>query len=283
MHRTCHRYFFTLKHRILSLCPKKSNKNTRPTPSEYHSLLARKQSSSEIEALRERDRLLRQICERVKTFDDYDEEYDTLNRHNLFPEFLVYGNHEVILKEMPQISRFDACYINDKDVLKALHVSLQNGQHVRFVSLLEVAEKRFAKQDVWSDMRVNSPITQEFMEELFEHSIFPNNGMLVKRLLTLHVQDFMASHPKLFEFLFKEFVCRLYLKAKHDPKMKKMLIDLVGQPSLLTERIFAQIFLDSCIPFFDSIRRDFIAYGWKEAIEEGLKESIRVEAKGCGW
>ena len=62
------------------------------------------------------------------------------------------------------------------------------------------------------------------------------------------------------------------LKVKHDLEDEENVIDLVGQPSLLTETIFAQIFLDGCIPFFDSIRRKFIEYGWREAIEEGLKE-----------
>ena len=57
-----------------------------------------------------------------------------------------------------------------------------------------------------------------------------------------------------------------------NPASQKLLIDLVGQPSLLTPVAFARGFL--CVAD-DTDRANFIKYGCKEAIEEGLKEEYR--------
>ena len=53
------------------------------------------------------------------------------------------------------------------------------------------------------------------------------------------------------------------------PDSQKLLTDFVGQPSLITTTAFANGFLEHDI---DDLRSDFIKYGWREAIEEGLKE-----------
>ena len=53
------------------------------------------------------------------------------------------------------------------------------------------------------------------------------------------------------------------------PDSQKLLTDFVGQPSLITTTAFVNGFLE----YDDDIyRSNFIKYGWKEAIEEGLKE-----------
>ena len=50
---------------------------------------------------------------------------------------------------------------------------------------------------------------------------------------------------------------------------QKLLIDFMGQPSLITTTAFANGFLWYD---FDIYRSNFISYGWKEALQEGLKE-----------
>ena len=60
---------------------------------------------------------------------------------------------------------------------------------------------------------------------------------------------------------------------------QKLLIDLVGQPSLLTPVAFAKGFLYYAD---DTYRANFIKYGYKEAIEEGLKEEYDMEVESCG-
>jgi len=51
---------------------------------------------------------------------------------------------------------------------------------------------------------------------------------------------------------------------------QKLLIDLVGRPSLLTPDAFAKGFLYGAED--DATQAKFIKYGYREAIEEGLKE-----------
>src|ERR1700722_15127313 len=94
----------TLKHKISTLFTKKSDKGAHSAPSKHHSLLIQDQLGSKKRASTERNKLLRHICERVKTSGDYDGEYVNLMRHKLFPEFLVYGNDGVIAKEMLRVS-----------------------------------------------------------------------------------------------------------------------------------------------------------------------------------
>ena len=53
------------------------------------------------------------------------------------------------------------------------------------------------------------------------------------------------------------------------PDYEKLLTDFVGQPSLITTTAFANGFLGMTMMIY---RSNFIKYGWKEAIEEGLKE-----------
>ena len=70
----------------------------------------------------------------------------------------------------------------------------------------------------------------------------------------------------------KLFAKRLVGKLRwqlDNPASQKLLIDLVGQPSLLTPVAFAGGFLYDAD---DADRANFIKYGYKEALEEGLKE-----------
>ena len=60
------------------------------------------------------------------------------------------------------------------------------------------------------------------------------------------------------------------MRCQHDILApQKLLTDFVGQPFLLTPVAFAKGFLDIAS---DLDRANFIKYGYKEAIEEGLKE-----------
>ena len=92
--------------------------------------------------------------------------------------------------------------------------------------------------------------------------------MPLKRFLTLHGEEFSKKHPAIFKTICQELVWTLRLQLDNLAS-QKLLIDLVGQPSLLTPVAFARGFLH---PADDTNRANFIKYGYKEAIEEGLKE-----------
>ena len=95
--------------------------------------------------------------------------------------------------------------------------------------------------------------------------------MPLKRFLTLQGEEFSKKHPATFEIVCQELVWKLRWHLDN-PDSEKMLVDLVGQPSLLTPVAFARGFLYAAD---DTDRANFIKYGWKEAIEEGLKEEYR--------
>ena len=94
------------------------------------------------------------------------------------------------------------------------------------------------------------------------------DSMPLKRFLTLHGEEFSKKHPATFETICQELVWRLKCQLDNLAS-QKLLIDLVGQPSLSnTGCICWGIFV--CAN--DTDRANFIKYGYKEAIEEGLKE-----------
>ena len=94
------------------------------------------------------------------------------------------------------------------------------------------------------------------------------DSMPLKRFLTLHGEEFSKKHPAIFETICEELVWKLKWQLDNLAS-QKLLIDLVGQPSLLTPVAFARGFLYTAD---DTYRANFIKYGYKEAIEEGLKE-----------
>ena len=109
------------------------------------------------------------------------------------------------------------------------------------------------------------------MNGFFERYPPEKDSMPLKRFLTLHGEEFSKKHPIVFEIICEILVWRLRCWLDN-PASQKLLIDLVGQPSLLTPVAFAEGFL--CLAD-DTDRANFIKYGYKEAIEEGLKEEYR--------
>ena len=107
-----------------------------------------------------------------------------------------------------------------------------------------------------------------FVDGFFGRYPPEKDSMPLKRFLTLHGEEFSKKHPAIFETICQILVWKLKWKLDN-PASQKLLIDLVGQPSLLTPVAFAGGFL--CFAG-DIDRTNFIKYGYKEAIEEGLKE-----------
>ena len=66
--------------------------------------------------------------------------------------------------------------------------------------------------------------------------------MPLKRFLTLHGEEFSKKHPAIFETICEELVVELRWRLDNLAS-QKLLIDLVGQPSLLTPVAFARGFL----------------------------------------
>jgi len=103
--------------------------------------------------------------------------------------------------------------------------------------------------------------------------------MPLKRFLTLHGEGPSKQHPEIFGTICGELVWKLRCQLDN-PGSQKLLIDLVGQPSLLAPAAYVGRFLSVAD---DMDRTDFIKYGYKEAIEEGLKEEYEGEGGSELW
>ena len=150
-------------------------------------------------------------------------------------------------------------YIGECDsIYDAIALSLNEDRHDRVAGLFEAAQER----PDWKHM------FDWFVEVFFIRYPPEKNSMPLKRFLTLHGKEFSKKHPATFETICERLVWKLKCQLDN-PASQKLLIDLVGQPSLLTPVAFARGFL--CVAD-DNDRANFIKYGYKEAIEEGLKE-----------
>ena len=107
-----------------------------------------------------------------------------------------------------------------------------------------------------------------FLDGFYMRHVPEKDSTLLKRFLTLHGEELNKEHPIIFEAFRRKFVEKL-LWHPDNPASQKLLVDLVGQPSLLTPVTFSKAFLS---PAWDRDRINFLKYGYKEALEEGLKE-----------
>ena len=148
------------------------------------------------------------------------------------------------------IGRCDSIY-------DAIALSLNEDRHERVAGLFEAAQER----PKWKNN------VRLFVDGFFERYPPEKDSMPLKRFLTLHGEEFSKKHPVIFETICQRLVRKLRLQLDNLAS-QKLLIDLVGQPSLLTPVAFARGFLYVAN---DADRANFIKYGYKEAIEEGLK------------
>ena len=146
-------------------------------------------------------------------------------------------------------------------IYDAIALSLKEDRHERVAGLFEAAQERPA----WKNM------FDWFVEGFFKDTLPRRTACHSSDFFTLHGEEFSKKHPAIFETICEELVWKLRWQLDN-PASQKLLIDLVGQPSLLTPVAFARGFLYVAD---DADRANFIKYGYKEAIEEGLKEEYR--------
>ena len=153
-----------------------------------------------------------------------------------------------------ETDRYDLC----DDIYDAMILSLNEDRYDRAASLFEAAQER---PDWKSEFGL-------FVGCFFERYPPEKDSMPLKRFFALHGEEFGKKHPDIFKFICQELVLKLR-RRPDNPGSQKLLIDLVGQPSLLAPAAFAWGFLYGAN---DTSRANFIKYGYKEAIEGGLNE-----------
>ena len=187
--------------------------------------------------------------------------YEYLKQRKMVPDFLAHGRmvlvREVIVEtdllETKQFGHCDSFY-------DAIALSLKEDRHERVADLFEAAYER----PDWKNKFV------VFAHGFFERHPLEKDSMPLKRFLSLYGKEFSKKHPAIFEILCGRLVLKLRLRPDNLAS-QKLLIDLVGQPSLLTPVALARGFLCAA---GGRDRANFIKYGYKEAVEEGLKRNM---------
>ena len=180
----------------------------------------------------------------------------------MVPGFLAHGEMVLVRKVIVETELLETDDLGWCDsIYDAIALSLNEDRHERVAGLFEAAQERPAWKNKFDCL----------WDGFFDRYPPEKNSMPLKRFLTLHGEEFSKKHPDIFETICKKLVGKLRCQLGN-PASQKLLIDLVGQPSLLTPVACAWGFL---LVANDTDRVNFIKYGYKEAIEEGLKEEYR--------
>ena len=193
----------------------------------------------------------------------------TLKANGKVSDFLVDGDmglvRSVIVGERMTIPEN---HVEDDYIHSAIILSLEKDKHDRALYLMGTVLQRYTPDDRQYMLTEGGTkfegFVQKFLEEVVES--WKGISMPLKRFLTLHGEE-LKRCAIVFETLCRGLVYRLK-DMNQSPRTMELFDDLVGQPSLLTPAIFAKEFLSSDN---DHFRGDFLRYGWREAIEEGLK------------
>ncbi len=206
------------------------------------------------------DEFLKCLCPVVTTLDHFKGLYEYLEQRKMVPAFLAHGQMVLVRKvivetDLLETKGFGGC----NSIYDAITLSLSEGRHDRVAGLFEAARRR----PDWKNK------FYLFVRGFFDRYLPEKDSMPLKRFLTLHGKEFGKKHSATFRTIRDELVGTLRYRLDNLVS-QKLLIDLVGQPSLLTPVTFAGGFLDFAN---DTHLADFIKYGYREAIEEVLKEN----------
>ena len=168
--------------------------------------------------------LLKCLCQVVTTLDHFKSLYGYLEQRNMVPDFLAHGEMALVRKVIVEtilLKTDDFGYCDN--IYDAIALSLKEDRHDRVAGLFEAAHGRSAWKNKFERLCMVS----------FDRYPPEKDSMPLKRFLTLHGEEFGKKHPATFETICEELVWKLRWQLDN-PASQKLLIDLVGQPSLLT-------------------------------------------------
>lgn len=209
----------------------------------------------------EKDKLPMWFCLLITTLEQYKGQRGDLIGRGTFPTFLVYGDMAVARGAIVEFAKGSNYHVKEKSIQDAIILSFKDKQYGRAIDLMKAIDMRHAGSTRW---------VGRFMNGLFRRLVPEKNSVSLKRFLTLSGEKFKEKHPILFKVFCQTLVSRLRTRSYRNPNAKKLLLDLVGQPSLLTPEAFVGGFLFAHMK--GTYTLNFIAFNWAEAIEEGLKE-----------
>ena len=205
--------------------------------------------------------LLKCLCQVVTNLDHFKGLFGYLEQRNMVPDFLAQGETVLVRKVIVEtdLLETDSFFGECNSIYDAIALSFKEDRHERVAGLFEAAGERPAWKNYFS----------LFVKGFFKRYPPQKISMPLKRFLSLYGEEFSKKHPDIFKTLYQELVWNLRDRLDN-PASRKLLIDLVGQPSLLTPIAYAR----GLYRADDRDRVNFLKYGYKEATEEGLKEKF---------
>ena len=190
-----------------------------------------------------------------------------LKRRKVLSGFFVHGNMELVKKV---IGAFKDKHNADLGhvLCDPLTLSFKGDYYDRFIDLLGAVQESFGI------VEVNLLVTT------FILAFSPvKNSASFKRFFVSHGEKFSKDHLEAFEGFWFSLIIRLRHKFS-DPKSnsKQLLVDLIRMPLPIPPKYFAVGFLGS--DNRDNDRTDFIALGWRKAIEEGMNGNFPQGEEG---
>ena len=178
--------------------------------------------------------LLKCLCQVVTSLDHFNGLYGYLKQRRMVSGFLAHGEmalvREVIVEtELLKTDNFGEC----DSIYDAIALSLKEDRHERVASLFEAAAGK---------THLEEPCSTGLWPSFFARHPPEKDSMPLKRFLTLYGEELSKKHPVIFETICRRLVWKLRSQL-NNPASQKLLIDLVGQPSLLTPVAFAMGFL----------------------------------------
>ena len=250
---------------------------------EHLNLLKEKQTSEHVRALvsegdyekaikfcsgMQKNKLLKHICPAITTPEHYLGLFKYLKRRDVLAGFCAQGDMRIIRRLIVAFKNQNLSHhIHDGTIYEAIVLSLTEDQYERVIGLLSAVQRRYAKRDEQSGLITETADFKTFMKRFCLRISVKRYGTPLRRFLTLHGEEFRRD-ASIFEIFCQKLVSHL-ARELPAPNSRRLLMDLIGHPSLLTTATFVKAFLR----YNDNTtRRKFVIYGWREAIARGLKE-----------
>ena len=196
----------------------------------------------------------------ISTLEHYKGLFDCLKRCDLLPRFFIHGSMTFVRKAIIEVN-LDSYrdHFHWRYIRSAVILSLNEGRHDRFIGLLEAIQETGPS---WFN---------SFMHQFFRNFVPEKNSIPLMRFLAMRGEELGEKYPRLLKTFCLTLVHYLKLWPSY-PSRRALLLDLIGQPSLITPIIFTEAFFRNGNPYPNN-QLDFIIYGCRETMAEGLKEA----------
>ena len=162
-------------------------------------------------------------------------------------------------------------------IIDAIILALTENHFDRVIGILSVVQEVYAEEDEERRQEREVPELGPFIDYMIKRFV-SEKYTLIECFLNF-LRELKENHPVIFETTCRSLVH--YLRNElEDPNAKRLLVDLIGQSSLLTAKTFAETFLSYGSNNNASLI-NFVTYGWREAIANGLESSY--ELRGGLW